>query len=78
MTVSDLPAQIELIRHFNRFYTRQIGVLEEGLLSSPYSLTEARIIYELAHHEQATATELASCRPTLSQTDRQACGFRVN
>ncbi|MEP6988958.1 MAG: bifunctional helix-turn-helix transcriptional regulator/GNAT family N-acetyltransferase [Chloroflexota bacterium] len=60
MTVSDLPAQIESIRHFNRFYTRQIGVLEEGLLNSPYSLTEARIIYELAHHEQTTATELAN------------------
>lgn len=60
MTVSDLPAQIESIRRFNRFYTGQIGVLEEGLLQSPYTLTEARIIYELAHHEQTTAAELAS------------------
>src|SRR3954466_6976318 len=60
MIVTDLPAQIESIRHFNRFYTRQIGVLEEGLVQSPYSLTEARIIYELAHHEQTTATELTS------------------
>src|SRR5689334_22512307 len=60
MTVSDLPTQIESIRRFNRFYTRQIGVLEEGLVQSPYSLTEARIIYELAHHEQTTAAELAS------------------
>jgi DNA-binding MarR family transcriptional regulator/GNAT superfamily N-acetyltransferase len=60
MTVSDLPTHIESIRRFNRFYTRQIGVLEEGLVQSPYSLTEARIIYELAHHEQTTAAKLAS------------------
>ncbi len=60
MSSNEMPAQIEAIRHFNRFYTRQIGVLEEGLLNSPYSLTEARIIYELAHHEQTTATELAN------------------
>jgi len=60
MTTSEMPERIEAIRYFNRFYTRQIGVLEEGLLQSPYTLTEARIIYELAHYEQATATELAS------------------
>lgn len=60
MTITEMPERIEAIRYFNRFYTRQIGVLEEGLLQSPYTLTEARIIYELAHHEQATATELAS------------------
>lgn len=50
--------RIEAVRRFNRFYTRQIGLLEEGLLRSPFSLTEARIIYELASHEQTTATEL--------------------
>jgi DNA-binding MarR family transcriptional regulator/GNAT superfamily N-acetyltransferase len=50
--------QIEAVRRFGRFYTRQIGVLREGLLDSPFSLTEARLIYELAHHEQATATGL--------------------
>lgn len=60
MSSNDLPAQIESIRRFNRFYTRQIGVLEEGLLQSPYSLTEARVIYELAHQEHTTATELAA------------------
>lgn len=50
--------EIEAVRRFGRFYTRQIGVLREGLLESPFSLTEARLIYELAHHEQTTATEL--------------------
>ena len=49
---------VHSIRHFNRFYTRQIGVLEEGLLHSPYSLTEVRVMFELAHRKQATATEL--------------------
>ncbi len=49
----------EKVREFNRFYTRQIGLLEEGLLSSPYSLTEARVIFEIAQHERVTATTLA-------------------
>lgn len=56
---SDPSLRVEAVRRFNRFYTRQIGVLREGLLKSPYSLTEARVIYELAHHERATATHLS-------------------
>ncbi|MEZ4713510.1 MAG: helix-turn-helix domain-containing GNAT family N-acetyltransferase [Caldilineaceae bacterium] len=52
--------QIEAMRHFNRFYTKQIGVLHEGLLNSRFSLAEARVLYELAHHAQTTATELGS------------------
>lgn len=51
--------RVEAIRRFNRFYTRQIGLLQEGLLDSPFTLTEARVIYELAHHEETTATHLA-------------------
>lgn len=54
------PDEINTVRHFNRFFTRQIGVLREGLLHSPYSLTEARIIFELAHRPNLTASELGN------------------
>ena len=46
------------MRRFNRFYTRQIGLLDEGLLNSPFSLTQVRTLYELAQGEQTTAVEL--------------------
>lgn len=49
---------IESVRAFNRFYTRQAGLLEQGLLGTPYSLTEARVLYELAHREGCTATQI--------------------
>ena len=48
------------VRQFNRFFTRQIGVLREGLLHSPYTLTEARILFELGHRDRVTASDL--CR----------------
>lgn len=60
MTTEIMEDRIGTIRHFNRFFTRKIGVLREGLLHSPYPLTEARILFELAHREHVTASDL--CR----------------
>jgi DNA-binding MarR family transcriptional regulator len=46
------------VREFNRFYTRVIGVLEAGILGTPYSLTEARVLFELAHRDEVGVSEL--------------------
>src|SRR5450432_1075832 len=53
-----LDARIAAVRQFNRFYTRRIGVLQEGLLQSDLSLAEVRVLYELAHAGGATATSI--------------------
>ena len=53
-----ISRRAQAVRHFNRFYTRQIGVLHQSLLNSPYSLTEARVIYELGQKESSTASQL--------------------
>ncbi len=60
MIAENFEDRISIVRSFNRFFTRQIGVLREGLLHSPYSLTEARILFEIAHNEGITAAQL--CR----------------
>jgi DNA-binding MarR family transcriptional regulator/GNAT superfamily N-acetyltransferase len=56
-----LPAgkAIDIIRSFNRRYTRQLGLLDNGLLGSEFTLTEARVLYELANCEDSTATQIA-------------------
>jgi DNA-binding MarR family transcriptional regulator/N-acetylglutamate synthase-like GNAT family acetyltransferase len=56
---NDFPSLIDSVRSFNRFYTQQIGVLSEGVLRSRFSLTEVRVMYELAHRERSVASQIA-------------------
>ena len=59
MAQTVLDQHIAAVRHFNRFYTQQIGLLQEGYLDSSFSVTQVRVLYELAHREKTTASELA-------------------
>jgi DNA-binding MarR family transcriptional regulator/GNAT superfamily N-acetyltransferase len=52
-----VDVQVSAIRAFNRFYTRKIGVVD-GIASRPFSLAEARVLYELAHRQQPTSTDI--------------------
>ena len=58
---TQLTKQIDDVRRFGRFYTRQIGLLGERYLGGPLSLTEARIVYELGHRNGTAASELRRC-----------------
>lgn len=54
--LATLGRSVGVVRSFNRFYTKQIGVLRRGFLNTAFSLTEARVLYELAHRNSPTAT----------------------
>lgn len=60
MSNLELSTVIDAVRKFNRFYTKILGVLNESLLESRYSLAEARVLYELANRDESTATGIGS------------------
>src|ERR1700752_1066977 len=59
LAAQNLAAEVAVLRRFNRFYTRQAGLIEPKHLHTDVSLPEARIIYELAQHERASPAELS-------------------
>src|ERR687894_1936092 len=59
MPKEDPGTRIDPIRRFNRFFTRRIGALREGLLHTPYSLTEARILFEIANRDDLSGSDLS-------------------
>lgn len=59
MQQDNIDTRIDAVRHFNRFFTRKIGVLREGLLHTPHSLPEARILFEIANRDETAASDLS-------------------
>lgn len=57
--MSSTGENVELVRSFNRFYTKRIGLLREGLLNTPFSLTQARVLYEIGKEPGTKSVSLA-------------------
>src|SRR5882724_1734304 len=60
MSQDNSDQEVAAVRAFNRFYTRKLGVLDQQISKSPFSLSEARVLYELAYREDLSAKEIGA------------------